>query len=139
MENASKALIIAGAILISILLITVGIILIRSGQDITSTGASQMASQNIQTFNAQFTSYQGKIKGSQVKNLLSQVRANNTTDKSHLIIVYSSIAENNISSTKDYNVTLHYNGEGAALTGTSILGGTTITSESGYIDSISIQ
>ena len=40
MENASKALIIAGAILIAILLITIGIILINSGRDVTETRAS---------------------------------------------------------------------------------------------------
>ena len=37
MENASKALIIAGAILIAILLITIGIILINSARDVTET------------------------------------------------------------------------------------------------------
>ena len=37
MENASKALIIAGAILIAILLITIGIVLINSGRDVTET------------------------------------------------------------------------------------------------------
>ena len=38
MENASKALIIAGAILISILLISIGIMLINSGREVTDTG-----------------------------------------------------------------------------------------------------
>ena len=51
MENASKALIIAGAILISILLISIGIILINSGKDITSTGTAGMQNQKIQIFN----------------------------------------------------------------------------------------
>ena len=37
MENASKALIIAGAILIAILLITIGIILVNSGRSVTET------------------------------------------------------------------------------------------------------
>ncbi len=117
MENASKALIIAGAILISILLITIGIVLIRSGQSITDTGAQQMASQNIQTFNAQFTAYAGTIKGSQVKTLLETVRANNSTDKSHQVAVYSNadaskaVNETTISSTANYSVTMYYYGD----------------------------
>ena len=40
MENASKALIIAGAILIAILLITIGIVLVNSGRDVTETRKS---------------------------------------------------------------------------------------------------
>ena len=88
MENASKALIIAGAILIAILLITIGIVLVNSGKDITETGATQVASQNIQAFNSQFTQYEGTIKGSQVKSLIEQVRANNVNDKAHQVYVF---------------------------------------------------
>ena len=67
MENASKALIIAGAILISILLITIGIVLINSGRDITETGTSTMQSQKIQGFNNQFVNYEGLKKGSELR------------------------------------------------------------------------
>ncbi len=107
MENASKALIIAGAILISILLITIGIILINSGKDITTTGASQMSSQNIQTFNSQFTAYEGTVKGSQVRSLLNAVRASNVTDEAHQVAVYCEEDESNISTTKQYTVSIH--------------------------------
>lgn len=107
MENASKALIIAGAILISILLITIGIVLINSGKDITTTGASQMASQNIQTFNSQFTAYEGTVKGSQVRSLLNAVRASNVTDEAHQVAVYCAETETNISSTKQYSVAIY--------------------------------
>lgn len=46
MENASKALIIAGAVLISILLITVGIVLMNKSSDVSdqaATASNQMS------------------------------------------------------------------------------------------------
>ena len=77
MENASKALIIAGAILISILLISIGIILINSGRDVTETGKTGMQSQAMQAFNAQFLPYEGIINGTQLKALYETVQASN--------------------------------------------------------------
>lgn len=59
MENASKALIIAGAILISILLISVGIIVINAINDPVSQAGSSAESQAIQIFNAKFDAYVG--------------------------------------------------------------------------------
>ena len=89
MENASKALIIAGAILISILLISIGIILINSGRDITSTGTSGIQSQKIQAFNSKFTAYEGTKKGSEIRGLVGEVNASNATDSEHQVQVYA--------------------------------------------------
>ena len=52
MENASKALIIAGAILISILLISVGILVMNSTGNVTDQVKTSSDSMSIQTFNA---------------------------------------------------------------------------------------
>ena len=54
MENASKALIIAGAILISILLISVGIIIMNAINEPVQQGASSAESQAIEMFNANY-------------------------------------------------------------------------------------
>ena len=59
MENASKALIIAGAILISILLISVGIIIMNAINDPVSRTSETASSQAVQIFNSQFTGYAG--------------------------------------------------------------------------------
>ena len=106
MENASKALIIAGAILISILLISIGIILINSGKDITETGTSGMNSQKIQTFNAQFTAYEGRKRGSELRGLQSLVNASNASDSEHQVALTGWDA--NLVATRNYNVTLTY-------------------------------
>jgi len=81
MENASKALIIAGAILISILLISVGIIIMNSAGNITDQAGSQTGSMAIQSFNAQFTRYEGSNKtASEVRSLISAIEASNASN-----------------------------------------------------------
>ena len=79
MENASKALIIAGAILLAILLISLGIMIFNQAQDtVSSSGMSQA---EVQSFNSKFTKYEGDaIRGSQVKSLIQEVRASNSSD-----------------------------------------------------------
>ncbi len=79
MENASKALIIAGAILLAILLISLGIMIFTQAQDtVSSSGMSQA---EVQAFNSKFTKYEGNaIRGSQVKSMIQEVRASNSSD-----------------------------------------------------------
>ena len=153
MENASNALIIAGAILISILLISIGIILINSGKDITATGTSSMQSQKIQTFNSQFTAYEGKMKGNKLKELGSLVRASNASDAAHQVALYINGAKTSanqsvtsltgLTDSKTYTVELGY-GTGAAnetheATGTAIINPTSFATENGYVKSITIK
>lgn len=78
MENASKALIIAGAILISILLISLGILIYNQAQSAVQDGG--MDEMQIASFNGKFTQYEGKKRGAQVNSLLQAVIANNTNE-----------------------------------------------------------
>lgn len=81
MENASKALIIAGAILLAILLISLGIMIFNQAQD--TVGNSGMSKAEITSFNSQFNKYEGtKKRGSEVKSLINEVRASNASDES---------------------------------------------------------
>lgn len=127
MENASKALIIAGAVLISILLITIGIILINSGRDVIEGSTTQMSSQKIQTFNAQFTAYEGTKKGSEIKGIYNTVEASNAADQAHQVKITGIGNAGLIESGKKYTVTLTYSATNSA------------TTEKGYISGISIQ
>lgn len=88
MENASKALIIAGAILISIILISIGIIVVNSANDLIGSSQEKMNTQEIQMFNKQFESYSGKQRGSTIKSLMSTVSASNSQhDEDHQVLV----------------------------------------------------
>lgn len=75
MENASKALIIAGAILLSILIISLGILIFSQAQD--TINSINMSEQEIMAFNNKFTPYEGKVRGSQVNALAQAVLTNN--------------------------------------------------------------
>ena len=81
MENASKALIIAGAILLSILIIAIGIYVYNQANSTIQSSMSSMNTQEREAFNNQFTTYQGIQTGSQVKALLTRVASNLNTYK----------------------------------------------------------
>jgi len=95
MENASKALIIAGAILISILIIGLGVFIYQQAQSTVSK--ANLNSQEAQAQNEQFDNYFGdKVSAQQVKQLCTTVRSNNITgetgnDTKKVWLVYQSI------------------------------------------------
>ena len=80
MENASKALIIAGAILLSILLISLGIMVYNNAKDTASKG--NLNDTEVQGFNSKFTPFIGtNISANQLNSLLSAVQASNLSEK----------------------------------------------------------
>jgi len=80
MENASKALIIAGAILLSILIISLGIMVYNNSKN--TVGSANLSKQEISTFNSQWESYQGTNKtASEVQTMISAVIANNAAER----------------------------------------------------------
>lgn len=78
MENASKALIIAGAILISIVLVSVGVIVVNSLSP--DQAVDEMTQQEVNTFNSKFTNSIGDNRlGSVARTLISTVITNNAS------------------------------------------------------------
>ena len=76
MENASKALIIAGAIVLSLVIISLGMFIFSKGNEVANS--IDMNEQEILAFNNKFTPYEGEsIRGSQVNALLQAVVASN--------------------------------------------------------------
>ena len=111
MENASKALIIAGAILLAILLISLGIMIFNQAQDtVNNSGMSQA---EITAFNNKFLKYEGTQKGSVVKSLVNEVISNNA-NSSNATVELKDQDNGNITTTsailtdKTYDVTLSY-------------------------------
>lgn len=77
MENASKALIIAGAILLSILIIGLGMFIFTQAQDaIGNTGIDE---QKVNAHNNRFLNYEGVQSGSSVRTLLNTIITYNIT------------------------------------------------------------
>lgn len=79
MENASKALIIVGAILVSILIIAIGMYIYSSSTGSIESAISGMEVHEIDSFNKNWSTYEGKQSGSQIKTLLSKLSANAQT------------------------------------------------------------
>lgn len=102
MENASKALIIAGAILLSILIIGLGMFIYQQASG--AMGNANLDPQKIQAYNSEFTSYEGTRSGTQVRALLDTVRNHNlaNTDDPSLNVkaVYGDLADNETAPTE---------------------------------------
>ena len=88
MENASKALIIAGSILVSIVIITLGVMIVSNVTD-TINNNSNLSAQEIASYNSNYEGYVGQKSGTQVKTLLGLIdshnRAQADSDNSRLI------------------------------------------------------
>ena len=96
MENASKALILAGSILIAIIIISLGIVVFRNMSAPVQREAS-LSEQQISAFNSKISPYLGEsVSGSQVNALMQLVRTINTK------------AENENDTAK--KITISYNG-----------------------------
>ena len=87
METASNALIIAGAILLAILIITLGILIYNQASGVVDNNA--MSEVERQNFNTKFTQYEGTQRGTTVRALLQSVLSNNLSqdDNDRKIVV----------------------------------------------------
>ena len=95
-ENASKALILAGSILIAIIIISLGIVVFRN-MSAPVQRESSLTEQQISAFNSKISPYLGEsVSGSQVNALMQLVRTINTK------------AENENDTAK--KITISYNG-----------------------------
>ena len=122
MENASKALIIAGAILLAILIISLGILIYNQASGVATENSMDEVS--IQTFNNKFLQYAGKQKGAAVRALLSQISASNASEGANGHQVKTNPEDVNTASIKTgetYTVTV------------------TIDDTSGYVSNIKIE
>ena len=136
MENASKALIIAGAILLAILIISLGIMIYNQASGVVNNNS--MSEVDISSFNTRFTQYQGdNIRGAQVNSLLEQVRQNNVTyqdDSSRQVAIKSALTggagtENTLKGNSNYT---------RAETGTTYKVECSMDSKTGLVDVITI-
>lgn len=92
MENASKALIISGAMLISILLISIGLILFNSAKGVVDQGTEATKIVERETFNSNFTKYCGdKVLGTNVKSLQNAVKSYNSANDPDVTLTLSGI------------------------------------------------
>ena len=107
MENASKALIIAGAILLSILIIALGVFVFNQAK--SALGNTGLSDQEVAAFNSKFDSYEGKQKGSSVKALINAVRNyNKSAESGEIINIQKGKASKNVIKQLDKDAGIDY-------------------------------
>lgn len=117
MENASKALIMAGSILISIIIISLGIMVFKNMSNSVNKEAS-LTKQQIAAFNSKISPYLGEsVSGSQVNALMQLVRtmnakADNEGDTTKKITVNGNETVTRYDIGKFYKVEGQYNTNG---------------------------
>ena len=112
MENASKALIIAGSILISILLISVGILVFNAVNQPVQEAQGQGSAQAAQIFNSKYEQYvNSKQTASNTKGLIQAVQANNAANDRKITLT-GVTAATSINSAKTYKVEVAYDSDG---------------------------
>lgn len=79
MENSSKALLIAGAIILSILLVSLGMLVWRNASGATN-GSTSLSKQEIQLFNSQWTKYGDYVTTNELKEMIRAINLNNKTE-----------------------------------------------------------
>lgn len=118
MENASKALIIAGSVLIAILVISLGLLIFKSTSGTTDQTQELEKTLEVQQFNSQFLKYCGdSVKGSQVRTLCEVIIAHNAnSENSKKVKIFGtddvntiSKKRNEIKTNQNYSVTQHIN------------------------------
>lgn len=77
MENASKALIIAGAIILSILIIGLGMFIYRKAAG--AIGDTGIDTAQVESYNNPFVQYDGIVSGAQARALCDVIRSHNTS------------------------------------------------------------
>lgn len=81
MENATKALLIAAAVLIAIIIISLGVYVVTLAQNQMKGAESGLNEVEIQSFNATYKSYEGEsVSGTKVKALVESVYNHNLTE-----------------------------------------------------------
>lgn len=112
MENASKALIIAGAILLSILLISLGIMVYTQAKG--TVNDADLSSEEAQTFNTKFTQYGGTQTGTKLNALIDAAIANNGQNSLHQVNINGSAPSGvqRYTKTESKSVGFEYDGNG---------------------------
>ena len=81
MENATKALMIAGAVLIAIMIIGIGMMIYQSAQGTITDAMDNVDQMALSSFNSEFEGYEGTQKGTNVKALISKIITSNTSNE----------------------------------------------------------
>ena len=94
MENATKALLIAAAVLVAIIIISLGVAIVSSAKGQVDQASTALSGAEIDAFNSKFDNYEGdSVSGTRVNALINAVFSHNLkeTDDSRKVQITGSI------------------------------------------------
>ncbi len=97
MENGSKAIIIAGTVIVVMLFISLGMMYFMKLGIFSGNVKRKYSDDEINSFNDQFVSYELRQKGSRVKELINQVNISNQKNESQVIFTEGEELDSTIS------------------------------------------
>ncbi len=139
MDNASKALVMAGAILIAVMLISLGVYLFNVAKGQAEGTGQQLQTFQVESYNSRYTSYFGKNKSlAEVQSLVSLVNSHNhnQTEVNTYGGMVTISATNIVNGTN--NSTYYANGNNARSSGFYEIYQTGTDSQTGCINEITI-
>ncbi len=81
MENATKALLIAAAVLVAIIIISLGVAIVSSAKGQVDQASTALSGAEIDAFNSKFDNYEGdSVSGTRVNALINAVFSHNLTE-----------------------------------------------------------
>lgn len=84
MENGSKALLIAGAILVGILIIAIGLFVVNNTNMTITDSMTSMSTQEIEAYNSKYSIYEGEQSGANIKSLLGILITDSNINKNEI-------------------------------------------------------
>lgn len=84
MENGSKALLIAGAILLVVVIIGIGMAVMNNANTSVNDSMSSMSTQEIDAYNAKYAMYEGEQSGANIKSLVGILISNSNANKDEI-------------------------------------------------------
>lgn len=109
MENATKALLIAAAVLVVIILIAFGMRIVSTSSGTQDQADATMNSTKAQAFNQKFEAYKGnRVNGSTVRNLITAITQNNISDPTHKITMSGTDNAASVKDTATYKIIFTY-------------------------------
>ena len=109
MENTSKALLIAGAILLCILIIVIGMFIYNSAGISIDDSIEGMSTNEIEAYNSEFTMYDGEQVGTNIKSLIRIIISNAGLNKDEVAKI-PGVCFEDIKSNKNIETSLPENG-----------------------------
>lgn len=106
MDNASKALIMAGAILLAVAIVGLGVYLFSLSQGLIDTAESSLSGLSVTLQNNELVKYEGQRRGSEIRQLINSVNYLKNDWPENLTLDGDTTTTANVKSGKLYDVTV---------------------------------